>query len=58
MTDLCDCDCDCDGDVQAFKIWSDKSVGTMSIVPFYTLFVNCVVWSIYGVLIDEAPVYA
>ena len=54
MTDLCDCD----GDVQAFKIWSDKSVGTMSIVPFYTLFVNCVVWSIYGVLIDEAPVYA
>jgi len=42
----------------AFKIWSDKSVGTMSIIPFFTLLVNCVVWSIYGLLIDEAPIYA
>ena len=30
----------------------------MSIIPFFTLLVNCVVWSIYGLLIHEAPIYA
>jgi uncharacterized protein with PQ loop repeat len=40
-----------------YKIWTHKSVFHYNIVPFFTLFVNCVVWGIYGFLIDEFPIY-
>jgi hypothetical protein len=40
-----------------YQIWTNKSVFHYSIIPFFTLFVNCVVWGIYGYLIDEFPIY-
>jgi uncharacterized protein with PQ loop repeat len=39
------------------KIYQARSVGTMSAVPFFTLFVNCVVWSLYGIGINAPPIY-
>lgn len=40
-----------------YKIYQERNVGNLSIIPFFTLFINCVVWGIYGFLINAFPVY-
>jgi uncharacterized protein with PQ loop repeat len=34
----------------ALKIFNDKSVSSFSLLPFISLFTNCVIWTFYGVL--------
>ena len=40
-----------------YQIYKEKTVKNLSFLPFFTLFINCVVWGIYGFLINEFPVY-
>ena len=40
----------------ALKILSDRSVGQLSSAPFLSLFVNCVIWSLYGTITKDMTV--
>eukprot|EP00730_Choanoeca_flexa_P008707 TRINITY_DN12526_c0_g1_i1.p2 TRINITY_DN12526_c0_g1~~TRINITY_DN12526_c0_g1_i1.p2 ORF type:complete len:295 (+),score=61.05 TRINITY_DN12526_c0_g1_i1:2292-3176(+) len=45
------------GSAAVRQIIKDKSTGDMSLLPFISLFTNCVVWSWYGHLIDDSTVF-
>jgi hypothetical protein len=38
------------------KIKEQKSVGQLSALPFFSLAVNCIVWSLYGLLRKDVTV--
>ena len=38
------------------QIVKEKTVGDLPLLPFISLFTNCVIWSWYGYLIDDATV--
>eukprot|EP01041_Mallomonas_annulata_P014044 gene14044-29891_t len=40
----------------AYSIWIGRSVGKLSPLPFVSLVINCVVWSIYGFLKSDMTV--
>ena len=42
----------------AFEIQDNRSVGLLSPVPFLTLFVNCTIWSIYGIRKKDMTIFA
>jgi solute carrier family 50 protein (sugar transporter) len=42
----------------ARTIYSSKSVGQLSPIPFVSLVVNCVVWGMYGILLNDPTVLA
>lgn len=40
----------------AWKINMQKSVGNFSIIPFASLFTNCIIWTLYGLLKHDSTV--
>src|SRR5687768_17302065 len=42
----------------ALQILHNKSVGMLSSIPFLSLLVNCIVWSLYGWLKQDFTVFA
>lgn len=40
----------------ALKIWSEKSVGLLSIIPFVSLFASSLTWTYYGILAEDRVV--
>ena len=42
--------------LSAVNIVKDKTVGPLSIFPFVSLFTNCVLWSLYGLLKNDTTV--
>jgi uncharacterized protein with PQ loop repeat len=41
----------------AWRILTNKSVGSLSPLPFASLFANCLIWMYYGFLINDSVVY-
>ncbi len=44
------------GSLQAYKIWSEKNAGGVSVPLFSFLILNDVVWFIYGYIHKEKPI--
>jgi uncharacterized protein with PQ loop repeat len=41
----------------AWRILTNRSVGSLSPLPFASLFANCLIWMYYGFLINDSVVY-